>query len=168
MDIHHDVLNITGATAIEKMDLIQELWSGYGSINRYYLKGGTHNTVIVKHIQFPDNGTHPRGWGGDLSHQRKVRSYAVEMAWYQDWSSRCSSSCRVPMYLGGCQDKARFFMVLEDVDAAGFPRRKSGLTFKEMKPCISWLASFHAHFLSESPKKLWPIGSYWHLDTRPD
>ena len=59
-------------------------------------------------------------------------------------------------------------MVLEDLDAAGFPVRKSELSLEGMAPCLSWLASFHAKFLNEQPTDLWPIGTYWHLNTRPD
>ena len=27
---------------------------------------------------------------------------------------------------------------------------------------------FHASFLNEAPDGLWPVGTYWHLETRPD
>ncbi|MHC4884305.1 MAG: phosphotransferase, partial [Planctomycetota bacterium] len=38
----------------------------------------------------------------------------------------------------------------------------------ELTACLAWLAHFHAVFLGESPAGLWPVGTYWHLDTRPD
>jgi len=37
-----------------------------------------------------------------------------------------------------------------------------------MKPCIAWLANFHATYMSERPGGLWRTGTYWHLETRPD
>ncbi len=33
---------------------------------------------------------------------------------------------------------------------------------------MKWLANFHASFLNEHPKELWEVGTYWHLNTRPD
>lgn len=39
---------------------------------------------------------------------------------------------------------------------------------REIKACLSWLAHFHALFLSVVPEGLWPVGTYWHLETRPD
>lgn len=38
----------------------------------------------------------------------------------------------------------------------------------EMKACLRWLAHFHALFLGVAPENLWPVGTYWHLETRPD
>jgi aminoglycoside phosphotransferase (APT) family kinase protein len=33
---------------------------------------------------------------------------------------------------------------------------------------LHWLANFHATFIGQAPTGLWPIGTYWHLATRPD
>ncbi|MCH9681274.1 MAG: phosphotransferase, partial [Deltaproteobacteria bacterium] len=60
------------------------------------------------------------------------------------------------------------FMVLEDLDAAGFGTRRTHVTDVEIEACLRWLAEFHATFLGQRPQGLWPIGTYWHLDTRPD
>jgi len=38
----------------------------------------------------------------------------------------------------------------------------------EIRVCLSWLANFHALFLGVDPEGLWPVGTYWHLETRPD
>lgn len=59
-------------------------------------------------------------------------------------------------------------MVLEDLDASGFNRRHSHLKGEQAKTVLRWLANFHATFLGQTPEGLWPIGTYWHLDTRPD
>ena len=86
----------TGATEIFQIDIIQDLWSGYGKIARYGLKGCDRKTVVVKHVRMPDRTHHPRGWNTDWSHQRKIKSYEVEMAWYRTWSQFCDEHCRIP------------------------------------------------------------------------
>jgi thiamine kinase-like enzyme len=59
-------------------------------------------------------------------------------------------------------------MVLEDLDASGFPVRKQRVSIEQMQFCLSWLANFHATFMGKEPTGLWPVGTYWHLETRPD
>ena len=59
-------------------------------------------------------------------------------------------------------------ILLEDLDAAGFSLRKSDLALHEVELCLQWLAHFHATFLNEPTEGLWEIGTYWHLETRPD
>ena len=59
-------------------------------------------------------------------------------------------------------------MVLEDLDASGFDRRKSFVNEKEWQACVRWLAAFHAENLNSSISGLWETGTYWHLETRPD
>ncbi len=61
-----------------------------------------------------------------------------------------------------------FLIVLEDLDAKGYPVRKNSISLSEMKTCLAWLANFHATFLGKKPSNLWRTGSYWHLETRPD
>ncbi len=146
-------------------EVIQELWSGYGKILRVPRDGGT---VIVKQVRFPSIAHHPRGWHSDRSHQRKVRSYEVETAWYQDWSARCDTQCRVPKLLACERHDAGFVIELEDLDAAGFPVRLSSVTSDQFNACLRWLAEFHATYMGCEPEGLWPVGTYWHLETRPD
>lgn len=147
---------------------LQTLWSGYGEIVRLTLKGAAMDSVIVKYIVLPESVSHPRGWHSNRSHARKVRSYEVEMHWYRDWAARCDGHCRVAHCYAASSDAHEHVIVLEDLDAAGFPLRKSSVQQHELQACLSWLANFHARFLGETAAGLWPIGSYWHLDTRPD
>jgi len=162
------ILDATHAQKLRRGAVIQSLWSGYGEIVRYHLSGSKVASVILKHVVFPSTVHHPHGWHNDLSHQRKVKSYEVEMAWYQHWAERCDDRCRVPHSY--CSDTVGddHIMVLEDLDAAGFSGRKSHLMLAEVKLCLSWLAHFHATFLGGKPEELWPVGTYWHLATRPD
>ncbi len=61
-----------------------------------------------------------------------------------------------------------WIIVLEDLDSAGFELRKQQVTRAEISACLDWLASFHATFMTREPENLWPVGTYWHLDTRPE
>lgn len=45
---------------------------------------------------------------------------------------------------------------------------RTGVKDGEMKACLRWLAHFHALFLGVAPENLWPVGTYWHLETRQD
>lgn len=163
------ILRGAGASAITSIDSIQSLWSGYGEILRIHLKGGDYPSVVVKHIQLPKSVAHPRGWNTDLSHRRKLKSYQVESAWYQQYATRCDSHCSVPQCLavetGSDSDSV---IVLTDLAAAGFTEIKTSIEIDDVRACIQWLANFHATFLNVTPTDLWQFGSYWHLQTRPD
>jgi len=162
------VLKATAANKMTQIEVIQELWSGYGVIARFALENSDHATVIVKHIALPAASNHPRGWNSDISHNRKMKSYEVESHWYQQWSKRCDERACLPKCLGVASQKNERLIILEDLDAAGFPLRKNSVSINELKSCIAWLAHFHASYLGEKPSGLWETGTYWHLDTRPD
>lgn len=162
------ILRATGAQAISQTSQIQALWSGYGQILRCQLEGGSMNSVIVKHVQPPNETNHPRGWNTNLSHERKLKSYQVEMNWYEDLANRCDDSCRIPKtHLLKHQDDA-MLMIMEDLDDAGFPIRKGAVTLSDIKVCLRWLANFHAKYMGVKTDQLWEVGTYWHLSTRPD
>jgi hypothetical protein len=144
---------------------LQVLWSGYGEVVRVHLSDG--RSVVVKAVD-PAEPSHPLGWSGARGHARKLRSYAVESAWYERWADRCSDRCRVPRCIGRQTDGDRRLFLLEDLDAQGFDERRRTVSDDELVACLRWLASFHATFLGEMPDGLWPVGTYWHLDTRPD
>ena len=162
------VLKATGAADLFDGGTIQSLWSGYGSIDRYGLVGAEPGSVVVKHVRLPDRGNHPRGWNTDLSHQRKLHSYQVETHWYEHWASRCDDHCRIPHCLALEHHKDEVLMVMEDLDAAGYPGRNAHVDDTGMLRCLEWLAHFHATFMNEAPEGLWAVGTYWHLETRPD
>ncbi len=162
------VLNATAANVIIDHQPLQTLWSGYGEIVRLTLNAGDCSSVIVKHISLSPQNNHPRGWDSSLSHQRKLFSYQVESAWYQQWSRQCPPACKVPECLAIHSDDQHIIIVLEDLDASGFDQRLTSVSMQEVKTCLSWLAHFHARFLGAHPDKLWPTGTYWHLATRPD
>ena len=162
------ILKATNASSCEEVEVIQSLWSGYGKISRYQLTGAEMNTVIVKNIIFPTQTNHPRGWNTSKSHNRKVKSYRVETAYYTDFNNLCNNACRTPKLIGSNTIGEEQVIILEDLDVAGFSARKSQLTIEQIKVCLKWLANFHATFMGQQPKGIWETGTYWHLDTRPD
>ncbi len=146
---------LTGARAARLDDRIQGLWDGYGDVMRVVLEDGPAPVVVAKEVRPP-----PR------AHPRKLRSYAIEQAFYRDHAPR--SAARLPRCFGlGLRGQRRLF-VLEDLGAAGFVRPLRGGRDDHRAAALRWLARFHAGFLGTPPAGLWPEGSYWHLATRPD
>lgn len=162
------ILDATSAESISAFESVQQLWSGYGQIVRCYLAGADRRSVIVKHVRWPDHRDHPRGWTTDRSHERKVQSYRVESRWYERHAGRCQDRCRVPTGLVQETRADGAVLVLEDLDAAGFGGRRRHVGPVELEACLTWLAGFHATFVGEAPEELWPTGTYWHLETRPE
>lgn len=163
------IKKVTGAESLYEIEVIQNLWSGYGEIVRFGLIGSKQESVVVKHVNLPDGGNHPRGWNTDLSHQRKLKSYKVETEWYKNLSKNCDNYCKIPECFALETKGSEVLMVLEDLDESGFAgRRSSSVTWDEVYACLKWLANFHATFLGQKPEGLWKTGTYWHLKTRPE
>lgn len=162
------VLSSTGASAITSQQVIQTLWSGYGEILRVDLAGSKLSSAVLKYIVLPAEANHPRGWNTDRSHARKIKSYDVESHWYRDWSRRCDATCRVTECYAVSSAASEQVIILEDLDAAGFPIRQTTLDMNGVKLCLHWLANFHATFMNDEPVGLWHTGTYWHLETRSD
>lgn len=163
-----NILMATAAKSISKTTLIQELWGGYGQILQCELEGGNCTSVVVKHIQPPNESNHPRGWNTNLSHQRKLKSYQVEMNWYADLARQCDKHCSVPQLLYSEVEANEMLMIMEDLNVVGFPVRKTEVSLAELKVCLQWLAHFHAKYMDVQTDQLWATGTYWHLATRPD
>ena len=161
------LLKTTKASSCQELEVIQSLWSGYGKIARFQLEDSARRTVVVKHIALGQLKDHPRGWNTNFSHQRKVKSYQVETYWYEAWSQQCSDKSKIPNFIGSYSSGHDQWIVLEDLNAK-YPLRKYQVNYSEVKACLKWLANFHANFLLQAPTGLWDIGTYWHLDTRPD
>ncbi|HYP87211.1 MAG TPA: hypothetical protein VEQ59_03645, partial [Polyangiaceae bacterium] len=148
------VRRLTGAAGVELETKVAELWGGYGELWRGTLTQGSETTsVIVKHVQPP-----PGEQG--LSHRRKLRSYAVEQAFYERYAARCaeSPSCRVPRPIKLQLEAGGWLFVLEDLDASGFSARRTRAEPSEIRATLRWLAAFHARFLGTAPEQLWKTG----------
>ncbi len=159
------ILQSTRASSLVEKEIIQELWSGYGKIIRVALENAPIESVVVKHVQLPRNNCHPRGWNTDIGHQRKLKSYEVETTWYNIYSK--ASMARLPKCFAIERKDDEVLIVLEDLDKAGFPLRKQNIEWKDIDRCLEWLAQFHASYLGKVPDGLWDVGTYWHLETRP-
>jgi hypothetical protein len=166
--IYNSVLELTGAKSLTKIEEIQSLWSGYGSISRYSLQSASIDSIIIKQIQLNKMKSHPRGWSNQVGHQRKIKSYQVECSWYQDYNQSKDQNFRTAKCYGILGGDPETFILLEDLDAAGYPVRITHPSWASFCACIKWLASFHAHHLQVKPISLWEIGTYWHLQTRPE
>ena len=51
--VDHFILAVTNAVGLKEREVVQSLWSGYGSIERIGLDGLEFGSVIVKHVR-PD------------------------------------------------------------------------------------------------------------------
>ncbi len=150
---------------LTSVDVIQSLWGGYGELVRLTF---VERSVIVKHVTLPKPSDHPRGWNSDLSHQRKLHSYQVEVSWYEQFSQSIDQHCRIPQGLKCFQTDNEWLIVMEDLAQAGFPKVITKASQQHLHACLSWLAYFHARYIGVGSTSLWKSGTYWHLSTRPD
>lgn len=158
------ILEATGSSRIVNTELIQNLWSGYGQLNRVVTD---RSSVILKFIKFPDETNHPRGWNTNISHQRKEKSYRVEMNWYESFNNEIESAYSPRLITRGENSNQEKWIILEDLKEKNFTP-KAAIEWEETKLCLKWLAKFHLHYLNKSNDDLWQVGTYWHLETRPD
>ena len=160
------IKEFTQADGFSFVETIQTLWSGYGDIKRYHLINGLTSSVVVKHVRLPKNIGKAKV--SEISHNRKIQSYKVEINWYKDWNKRCNSICKTPFCYGIELIGDEVLIVLEDLNSSGFPLRFHSVSLKQMEVCLEWLANFHATYMGYEPIGLWDTGTYWHLDTRPE
>lgn len=187
------IQNHFGDLRASKVASIQTLWSGYGEIARYFLPS-LQRSVIAKLVKPPSKIEHPRGWGGECSHQRKLDSYVNESVFYDQYSPQTDLFCRTPACYSSltfsvperdeliANSKATLLskhtrakqynpvslLIMEDLDRAGFAQRCGAASLETVRLGIRWLAHFHATFLNQALPEVWPVGTYWHLATRPD
>lgn len=143
---------------ILEFETVQPLWKGYGEILRAIFKSSP--SLILKYIR-------PPATKESTSHLRKIKSYEVEAYWYSHFNNS-NRNCYFPSLIGKYQNEKELFLVMEDLDQGGLSRRLLKANLSQIRPCISWLANFHAQYLNTSASGLWAKGTYWHLETRPD
>ena len=150
---------------LSSIEVIQSLWGGYGKLVRLKF---SQKSIIVKHIQLPKPSEHPRGWNTDISHKRKLHSYQVEVNWYQEFSQVLDERCRIPQGFKCFQKEDEWLIVMEDLASIELPYTTDNPSENHLKSSLSWLANFHGKYMGKKCDFLWEIGTYWHLDTRPD
>ncbi|MBT6177161.1 MAG: DUF1679 domain-containing protein [Deltaproteobacteria bacterium] len=166
--VHDRIIRLTQARAITDIELIQPLWNNYGTLSRVYLQAGNYPSVIVKHIQIPEEAGHPKGFTGDISKERKIRSYQVETHWYLHQNNNLTGHAATPKCLDAFDDGHELFILLEDLGTRGFVDALYSTSWDEITVVLHWLADFHARLMGTSAEGLWPTGTYWHLATRPE
>jgi hypothetical protein len=146
LELSERIRRATAAQRVELTKRVQSLWGGYGELRRALLHAGRTQSVIVKNVTPPSEREFARDPAKLRSHRRKLRSYAVELNFYETFAKSCNAACRVPALLHGEAREGRFLFVLEDLDQSGFPARKTDCRPQEIAACLGWLAAFHAQF----------------------
>lgn len=166
-DLKEQILKHTGAHSISKVELVQSLWSDFGSLERVWLSGVDPKSIVIKRIQPPSEMLHPRGWNTNASSERKLKSYEIERHWYEKYVHRLPAEIKVPQFLFHFQCNGENVLGMEDLLDSGFEMFYDS-NEQCFNLCLEWLARFHAFHMNKSSEGLWSTGTYWHLDTRQD
>jgi hypothetical protein len=147
-----------------KISTMCSLWSGMGHIYKVSLWGGQAN-LVIKHVAPPNP---KRQSFGD---KRKADSYQVEANFYDKLASSLIDdfNMNIPVpYLvehGPAAGEITICMSLLEGKAM----------YDEVRVVLDWMAKFHAIYWGNeaidqlvAEVGLQAVGSYWHLDTRPD
>ncbi|MCF6434327.1 aminoglycoside phosphotransferase family protein [Pseudoalteromonas sp. MMG022] len=140
-----------------------QLWSGCGCVNRMCLDG---MDVVVKFAQVPTQLIHRNIVQTDFALARKLKSYQIELAFYQQQAARLDGVCLVPKPIHAVQRDCTTCLVLSDFSGDGF-RAESDPCTEHHHQVLTWLADFHSYFMIQNDIG-WQEGGYWHLATRPD
>ena len=169
-NIQKFILEKTNSSQVISVECIQNLWSGYGKILKVHLDSKERKSIIVKLVSIPEKTNHPRGWDSEVSNLRKIKSYQVENCFYLKFGVKLKGNNLpyVPKLIGSTSKNQNTVLILEDLNILGFTEKRESLNLCETKLCLTWLAHFHAVFLEQDLNGLWEVGTYWHLDTRPD
>ncbi len=110
---------------------------------------------------------------------RDVYSYNAETMFYQHFSTNVNNAgVRVPKcYFSHAEfnkqnlNQSRFLLALEDLSGLGYKQQHVHFTKNQVETCIVQLAKLHALYWNKTDdvaKYLWPRGSYWTPDKRPE
>ncbi len=110
---------------VNKIEQVQDLWSGYGEISRFKIARDKHSChyCILKYINFTKQKQHPRGWQSDFSHNRKLQSYINEQLFYQNFAHHLPKSCKIPELKATGKSDRNLWLIMEDLDQIGLDER---------------------------------------------
>lgn len=151
--------------SLKEIQVIQTLWSGYGELLRLKFDG---KSIIVKYVKLPKKLNHPRGWNSRFSHERKVKSYKIEVKWYENFARKIDKRCETPKVIKTSFSDDEFLIIMEDLKELGFTKVVKEANKNHLKSVLNWLANFHAKYMNLKTDLLWEEGTYWHLNTRPE
>lgn len=153
-----------------KTKTLCQLWGGMGHVHRITSTvDGADVEFIVKRVVPPPRGARSRG------DERKAASYALEANFYRTLAPTLIEdhglAIPVPYLVENDDDDGRVTICMSRV--AGSPGRLS--SDGEVRPALDWLATLHAATWGDAALRglldrgsIQPVGSYWHLGTRPD
>lgn len=151
--------------SVHRLTQIQPLWNNYGGIYRCTFRNN-EPAIIVKCIQIPEQPhAHPYGWNSSAGHLRKITSYTVEQAFYENYAT--DIPVRVPQFMQSVNSPIGQLLFMEDLAVNEFVSPQAP-SYSQIIHTIEWLAQFHAYTLGKPFPHLWPQGNYWHLDTRQE
>lgn len=126
-------------------NILQHLWSGYGTIARLKAVSTSTNqssppvSLILKHV------TPPAGQQGSEGHLRKLISYHVEQYFYTTLAPLMPPDIAVARCLAHSRHGNKMAMILTDLREE-YPvacEKRGDLNRTQVSAALSWLAKFH-------------------------
>ncbi|GMM84267.1 kinase [Pseudoalteromonas sp. MTN2-4] len=145
-------------------DLSISLWSGCGQIQSGFFNS---HPVIVKLSEIPENINHQVISQSDFAKQRKDKSYLNEINFYNYPTCHTAFEKVRPYCYFANRLGSLNILILEDFKSKGF-QNINDHKLEHIYAVVKWLAQFHAQGLTLIESEPFPLGGYWHLETRPD
>jgi thiamine kinase-like enzyme len=148
------------------------LWAGMGHIYKVTTAASPSIQFVVKHVAAPRNNKNQ-----SLGDQRKAESYQVEASFYEKLAPELISKHGItlpqPLHIERDVGKGKNEIV---ICMSYVENRPLDLyNEKNFRAVLEWLAKFHASYWGHERVDavvqcvgLQTVGTYWHLDTRPD
>jgi aminoglycoside/choline kinase family phosphotransferase len=164
---------------VQSIEPVEETWIS-----------GVHSSTVKLKITYASNTSHSpstlywkrvvlRDLPTKASYKlyRDVYSYKTETSFYKHLTKKLNSvGVHVPEcyyayeeFVENDLNQSRFLLALEDMSNIGYQKHVH-LSHEEVYACLSTLARLHATFWDKTDDLthlVWPEGSYWTLDKRP-